>query len=187
MSVTLTGVLIMLATAAGSSDEAASREKAERYQSSYESTKCSDIQSVEEHPSIPEGFVLAKVLEERAWLIGGSCPEKIVLLDMHARIGLTQLEMKQVKTVLEESGCVVVEGSEESHAAYLNPDKEDWDFNRLEGAIAATLSVCFTNAGDLKITVGWYKGLLSAKARVWRFTWDGTEWKERREVIIRVS
>ena len=148
---------------------------------------CADPVELENRPRIPEGFVFDVIMRNRAWLIDGWCPQQVVLLGMEPILGVATNEFSQIKAALEADGCTVIEETEEQFRDYLNPKEDEWQTDKLKGAISAAVSSCFNRAGDLAIRIGWYKGTLHAKSTTVLFRWNGEGWVERTVKIVTMS
>jgi hypothetical protein len=139
-------------------------------------------------PPVAEPPVFDLVAQRREWLGSGRCPGETMLLNMEPQPGLAREELEQLKTLVEQDGCTVLEKTEEVFESYVNPNEEEWRHDKLKGAFTAGVSVDRASATELTIIIGFWKGTLSAKSRVFTFRWDGEQWAEDTEkVVIRVS
>jgi len=132
--------------------------------------------------------VFEYILENREWFGTGMCPERVLLLQTEPPAGVTKTQMRQLKVALENDGCQVVDWTDAEFRRFVNPNKDEWRYDHLTGAITCGVEVKRDDPGEFSIRIGYYKGKLSAKSRTFFYLWDGSGWKEDTEkVVITVS
>ena len=146
--------------------------------SSDTARQCDSFATISSHPSIPPGFLLGHVIENKFWLVNGWCPEQVVLLDMTSTVGLEKEDVAALQAHLEEAGCTVIQNTKDAYDSYLNPNKDDWIRNHLLGAVYSSVSSCFDENGDIALSIGYYKGTLTLRSITLFFTWNGQHWVE---------
>jgi hypothetical protein len=63
-------------------------------------------------PSVAEPLVFELVAQRREWLGGGRCPAETMLRNMESQPALAREEPEQLKGLVEQDGCNVLENTE---------------------------------------------------------------------------
>jgi hypothetical protein len=118
------------------------------------------------------------VMENLGWFGYGMCQDEIMLLFIDPKIGFSDLEISNIWESLGAKGCEILERTDENFEKFQNPNEYEWRFNRLKGAFSSHIAIKQGSPFSVTLSIGIYKGHLSARGRYFELIWNGEKWEE---------